>query len=58
LSRSSRRNNSDVHELPPFAFVFFNPEDGQYHTLTQAAVPLVVKAAGATPLPALGGQGQ
>jgi hypothetical protein len=45
--------NSDVHELPPFAFVFFNPDDGQYHTLTQAAVPLVVKAAGATPLPAL-----
>jgi hypothetical protein len=45
--------NSDVHELPPLAFSFFNPDDGQYHTLTQPAVPLVVKAAGATPLPAL-----
>jgi len=45
--------NSDVHELPAFAFSFFNPDDGQYHTLTQAAVPLVVKAAGASPMPAL-----
>ncbi len=45
--------NSDVHELPALAFSFFNPDDGQYHTLTQPAVPLDVKAAGATPLPAL-----
>ena len=45
--------NSDVHELPPLTFAFFNPADGQYHTLTQPAVPLTVKAAGATPLPAL-----
>jgi hypothetical protein len=42
---------ADVHELPPLTFSFFNPEDDQYHTLTQAAVPLVVRAAGATPLP-------
>jgi hypothetical protein len=45
--------NSDVHELPALTFSFFNPDDGQYHTLTQAAVPLVVKAAAATPMPAL-----
>lgn len=45
--------NSDVHELPALSFSFFNPDDGQYHTLTQPAVPLVVKAAGATPMPAL-----
>jgi hypothetical protein len=45
--------NSDVHELPPLNFSFFNPSDGQYHTLTHPAVPLVVKAAGATPLPTL-----
>ena len=45
--------NSDVHELPALTFSFFNPDDGQYHTLTQAAVPLVVKAAGATPMPTL-----
>jgi len=43
--------NSDVRELPALTFSFFNPDDGQYHTLTQPAVPLVVKAAGATPLP-------
>jgi hypothetical protein len=45
--------NSDVHELPALTFSFFNPDDGQYHTLTQAAVPLAVKAAGASPLPAI-----
>jgi hypothetical protein len=45
--------NSDVHELPALTFSFFNPDDGQYHTLTQAAVPLVVKAAGATPMPTM-----
>jgi len=45
--------NSDVHELPPLTFSFFNPDDGQYHTLTQPAVPLVVKAAGASPMPVI-----
>lgn len=45
--------SADVHELPPFSFSFFNPDDGQYHTLTQGAVPLVVKAAGASPVPAV-----
>jgi hypothetical protein len=45
--------NSDVHELPPFTFSFFNPADGQYHTLTQPAVPLIVTAAGILPMPAL-----
>jgi hypothetical protein len=45
--------NSDVHELPALMFSFFNPDDGQYHTLTQPAVPLVVKAAGASPMPTL-----
>jgi hypothetical protein len=45
--------NADVHELPPVSFSFFNPDDGQYHTLTQAAVPLTVKAAGASPTPTL-----
>jgi hypothetical protein len=43
--------NNDVHELPALTFSFFNPEDGRYHTLTQPAVPLTVKVAGATPLP-------
>ena len=43
--------NNDVRELPALTFSFFNPEDGQYHVLAQPATPLVVKAAGATPLP-------
>src|ERR1035437_7687938 len=45
--------NSDVRKLPPFTFSYFNPDDGRYHTLAQAAVPLVVNAAAATPLPAI-----
>ena len=43
--------NSDVHELPTFSFSFFNPVDGKYHTLTQAAVPLTVRATSATLVP-------
>jgi hypothetical protein len=45
--------NDTVHEWPSFAFSYFNPGDGQYHTLAQAAVPLAVRAAGATALPSL-----
>ncbi len=45
--------NAEVHEWPPFSFSFFNPDDGKYHTLTQAAVPLTVKAVSATTLPPL-----
>lgn len=45
--------SADVHELPSFAFSFFNPTDARYHTLTEPAVPLVVHAAGTTPMPAL-----
>jgi BatD DUF11 like domain len=45
--------NTDVHALPEFSFSFFNPDDGQYHTLTQPAVPLTVRPAGATPLPTI-----
>lgn len=47
--------NSDVRELPPFTFSFFNPDDGAYHTLTQPATPLLVHSAGATPLPTIAG---
>jgi len=45
--------NADVHEWPRFSFSFFNPDDGKYHTLAEPAVPLVVKAAAATPMPTL-----
>jgi hypothetical protein len=45
--------NSNVHAWPPFSFSFFNPDDGQYHTLTQPAVPLAVHSAGATVMPTI-----
>jgi hypothetical protein len=45
--------NSDVYEWPQLSFSFFNPDDGKYHTLTQPAVPLVVKAASVTPMPTI-----
>ena len=45
--------NANVHELPAFAFSYFNPEDGNYHTLTEPATPLTVRAVAATPLPAI-----
>ena len=45
--------NSDVHEVPPLTFSFFNPDDGQYHTLTEPPVALTVKAAGTSPMPML-----
>ncbi len=47
--------SANIHELPPFAFSFFNPDDGDYHTLTQPATLLVVTAVGATPLPTVAG---
>jgi hypothetical protein len=49
--------NADVREWPKLELTcngsssFFNPADGRYHTLSAEAVPLGVKAAGATPLP-------
>ena len=45
--------NSDVHEWPQFSFSFFNPDDGKYHAIMQPAVPLVVRSAGATPMPTM-----
>ena len=44
--------SADIHEWPQFSFSFFNPDDGQYHTLTQPPVTLAVHSAGSTPLPA------
>jgi hypothetical protein len=45
--------NVNVHEVPAFSFSFFNPDDGQYHTITQPAEPLVVQAGSAAPLPTI-----
>ena len=45
--------NTDVHQLPPFSFSFFDPDDGNYHTLTQPSMQLVVHSAGMAPLPVM-----
>jgi hypothetical protein len=45
--------NANIHELPPFSFSYFNPDDGRYHTLTQPAMALTVTPVAATPLPAI-----
>jgi BatD DUF11 like domain len=45
--------NTGVHELPPFSFSFFDPEQDAYRTLTQSSVPLLVHSAGATVLPTI-----
>jgi len=47
--------NANIHELPPISFSFFNPDDGNYHTLTQQAMPLLVTSAGVTPIPTVAG---
>lgn len=45
--------NTDVHELPPFAFSYFDPEAGGYRALTEPPVALAVRSAGATPTPTI-----
>ena len=45
--------NASVHELPPLSFSYFSPRDGNYHTLTQPAMPLTVTPVSATPLPTI-----
>jgi hypothetical protein len=45
--------NAEVKALPELSFSYFNPDDGQYHTLTEPSVPLTVHAAAATPMPTL-----
>ena len=36
-----------------FSFSFFDPDDGNYHTLTQPSVQLAVHSAGMAPVPAM-----
>lgn len=43
--------STDIKELPPFAFSFFDPEAKQYRTLKQPAVKLTVRPGGATVVP-------
>ena len=45
--------NTDVHELPAFTFSYFDPDTGDYRTLTQPSVALAVRSAGSTPVPTI-----
>jgi hypothetical protein len=46
----------DVKELPPFTFSFFDPEQKAYRSLTQPAIPLIVRPSAASlPPPVLAG---
>jgi oxygen tolerance protein BatD len=47
--------NTDVRELPPFSFSYFDPDAGSYRTLTEPGVALAVRSAGPTPVPTLAG---
>ena len=43
----------DITELPPFVFSFFDPDQKKYRTLTQPAVPLIVRPSAASLPPVL-----
>jgi len=43
--------NAGIRSLPPVAFSFFDPDQKAYRTLTQPAVPLVVRPGGVAPAP-------
>lgn len=45
--------NGEIKELPAFDFAYFNPETRRYETLHQAALPIIVRPAGATPAPSI-----
>jgi hypothetical protein len=40
--------NLDIKELPPFSFSFFDPNQRTYRTVTQPAVPLIVRPSAAS----------
>ena len=43
--------SADIKALPPVLFSFFDPEQKAYRTLTQPAVPLIVRPGGSAPAP-------
>ncbi len=48
--------NTDVHELPPFSFSYFDPDAGSYRLLTEPSVALAVRSAGTPALPPIAAQ--
>jgi hypothetical protein len=45
--------STDVRELPPFSFSYFDPDAKAYRTLTEPPVQLAVHSGGTTPAPVL-----
>jgi hypothetical protein len=43
--------SADIKELPPISFSFFDPETKSYRTLTQPALPLLVRPGGTVSAP-------
>ena len=43
--------NTEVRQVPPFVFSFFDPARNDFRTLTHPAIPLTVHATAATPQP-------
>lgn len=43
--------SSDIQELPPVSFAFFDPDTKAYRTVTQPAIKLRVRAGSGTPAP-------
>jgi hypothetical protein len=43
--------SQDIRALPPVSFSFFDPDQKSYRTLTQPAIPLVVRPGGSAPAP-------
>ena len=43
--------NPDINALPPVSFSFFDPDHKSYRTLTQPAVPLIVRPGGSASAP-------
>jgi hypothetical protein len=43
--------SQDIKSLPPVSFSFFDPDQKKYGTLTQPAIPLVVRPGGSAPAP-------
>jgi len=45
--------NTDIKELAPLTFSYFDPETKLYRTLAQPAVPLTIRPGGSTPAPVI-----
>jgi hypothetical protein len=50
--------SSEVNELPPISFSFFDPEQKIYRTLARPAVPLVVRPGAASLIPTIAAAGR